>query len=488
MKRILATGGAALVALLALAVAAYAVSDDLEVTGDIRVRLRHVDSGRHREIRGTYGEVLNRGFSLKHRFILEASYQVSSVLRVGGLVRVSNEDEQVLESGPEYFSSQFGSAFVAYETPAVISRLGYYAISYTPLSLMRWDIKDDPEGGGGGCSACGAVGVGGLILGETVEELGPNVTFEGLKLDLAPTETFGLNCFWARPRTAGGDYQVITYGSKVGFKRYVRSLSSFVDIGVFAMRSEEDEKSVENSDTRPDHEPFKNTVYGLTWEMPLLTWLSLSGEATATETERTDEATGLLDDLEGKGIIGSAALKLAATTLEASYMHLSPDWDSYFRALSYNPDREGVRLRLELDRKVYVIALFARYLRSVDPLPKPVTAQHIDLPYAPGKRLAYPTLSARGYLRVSPNLNLGIAGIYSGEGIEKASGDPRMASERLTVSGAVTYEFGKDSAVTLEERLIRSRIDETKYRPGRSEGIADYDVAYTSIYVKAVIW
>jgi hypothetical protein len=487
MKRIAWITGSALLALLTVAVVAHAVSDDLEVTGDIRVRLRHVDSGRQ-EIRGTYGEILNRGISLKHRFMLEACYPVSSVMRIGGLVRVSNEDEQVLESGPEYFSSPFGSAFAAYETPTVISRLGYYPISYTPLSLMRWDIKDDPEGGGGGCAVCGAVGVGGLILGETVEELGPTVTFEGLKLDLAPTETFGLNGFLARPRTAGTDYQIITYGGKAGFKRYVKRLASFVDIAVLAVRSEEDEKSVENSDAPPDHEPFKNTVYGLTWQMPLLTWLSLSGEATATETQRTDEATGLLEDLEGKGIIGSVALEIEGTTLEASYVHLCPEWDSYFRALSYNPNREGVRLRFELDRKVYLIALFARYLRSVDPLPTLVTAQHIDLPHAPGKRLAYPTVSARGYLRVTPNLNLGLAGIYSGEGVEEASVDPRMAGERLTISGALTYEFGKDAAVTLEERLIRSRIDEAKYLPGRSPGIADYDVAYTSLYVKAAIW
>jgi hypothetical protein len=163
----------------------YSIPEGLELSGEVKLRLRLVDSYMESPVFGTYGEILNRGFSQRHRFIFEVTYPVATSITVGGKIRVSNEDEDILRSGPEYLSSKFGSAFVAYDTPTAQGRFGYYDVHYTPLSLMRWDVRDDPEGGGGGCAVCpGTPGVAGTILGESLEELGPALTFEGLRLDL----------------------------------------------------------------------------------------------------------------------------------------------------------------------------------------------------------------------------------------------------------------------------------------------------------------
>jgi hypothetical protein len=458
----------AVVTILSLVVACHALSEDLEITGDVRVRLRHVDSKASGPLQGTYGEFLTRGFSLRHRFVLEAVYPVATAVRVGGMIRISNEDEEVLLAGPEYLSSDVGSAFIAYETPTLMSRLGYYSVAYTSLSLMRWDVKDDPEGGGVGCPVCpGTAGVGGAILGETLEELGPELTFEGLKVDVSAGESFGFHTFLARPRMAGDDYQILTFGGRASLAKYLRRTSSFLDLAVMAVRSEEDTKPTEGAG-RIGGIPFENSVYGISWKIPLLRGLSLDGEWTRTKSHDDDPLTGSPRTRKGRGGIGSINLDIRRKLrFETSYIHLSPNWDSYFRALSYNPDREGMRIRVEFDNRPLLIALFAKYLRTVDTLPQ-----------ESGKRLTYPTLSARGYLTIRPGINVGAAAIYSGEGTTDDVFTLSVDTRRVTYLGALTVEFGKDSSLTIEERYIQNRSDTED----------DYDVSYLSAYVRAAIW
>jgi hypothetical protein len=466
-----------LVVLISLCVSAacFAVSEDLEITGDVRWRLRHVDSSRSGALEGTYGEFLNRGFSEKHRFVLEVAYPVASAVRVGGMVRVSNEDEEVLQSGPEYLSSDFGSAFVEYRTPTVMSRLGYYSVGYTPLSLMRWDLGDDPEGGGGGCAVCGGPGGAGAILGETLEELGPDLTFEGIKLEAAPSEAFGTSAFFARSGIAHETYPVLTFGGRVGFKKYLKRTSSFLDIAAIVVRSQDDRTSTEGD---PEVEPdttFQNVVYGVTWQIPLVRDVSLEGEWTLGRMESEDlgraEMFRRRIETQGRGAMATISAKVDRNlSVDASYIYLSPNWDSYFRALSYNPNRRGMRVRLEYGDDKLLVALFAKYLETIE-------AVSLN-PGDPVETLVYPTLSARGYAEVMPNLNLGLAAVYSGKGIKDGNLTLDVEKQTLTWLGALTYEFGKDSSLTLEERYVQNRRDTDP----------DYDVSMFSLYVRSAIW
>ncbi len=465
-----------LVLLMSLCASAvcFAVGEDLEITGDVRWRLRHVDSGERGTITGTYGEFLNRGFSQKHRFVLELAHPVAKGVRVGGMIRVSNEDEEVLQSGPEYLSSDVGSAFIEYQTPTVMSRVGYYSVGYTPLSLMRWDLEDDPEGGGGGCAVCGGPGGAGAILGETLEELGPDITFEGIKVAAAPSETFGTSAFFARSTIAGEAYPVLTFGGRAGIKKYVKRTSSFLDVAAVIVRSQDDRKSSDDEgEIEPGSTVFNNVVYGVTWHVPLVKELAVTGEWTLGRTESEDLGRPLSrrTETQGRGAIASLSAKVdRSLSVDASYIYLSPNWDSYFRALSYNPNRQGVRIRLEYGDDNLLVALFAKYLKTIDP----ASLNDGD----PVEILVYPTLSARGYARVMPNLNLGLAAVYSGEGVEDGNLTLDVERQRLTWLGTLTYEFGKDSSVTLEERYVQNGSDISP----------DYNVSMLSLYVRAAIW
>jgi hypothetical protein len=452
-----------------------AASEDLDITGNVRLRLRYVDSGATDSLFGTYGEFLRRGFSQRHRLILEAVYPLAGAVRVGGLVRVSNEDEEVLSSGPEYLASEFGSAFIAYETPGATARFGYYSLAYTPLTLMRWDIKDDPEGGGGGCAVCGGPGVAGAILGETLEELGPNLTFEGLKVRFAPHEVLGLDGYLARPSISGETYAVVTYGGRATFKQYWRHAGSFLDLSMHVVRSEDDRKLLEDDDEDPLGPIFYNTVYGFSWSVPIQHRTSFTGEWSVTESEGQDLSAVFLPPwhIEGKGGIFSLSADFRKNlNIEASYVYLSPNWDSYFRALSYSANREGLRARVEYGGDRLLVALFARYLQPVDP-------EDVGTGPETGSVDAYPTYSARGYFRPAPSLNLGLATIYSAELVDEDSGGYDLDSSRLTLLGTVTYEFTKDSSVSVEERYVRNK-------PGGAR--EDYDVSMLSLYVTAKIW
>jgi hypothetical protein len=449
--------------------------EDLDITGNVRLRLRYVDSGSTDSLFGTYGEFLRRGISQKHRFILEAIYPLAGAVKVGGLVRVSNEDPEVIRSGPEYLASEFGSAFIAYETPDLMGRFGYYSLAYTPLTLMRWDVRDDPEGGGGGCAVCGGPGVAGAILGETLEELGPDLTFEGLNIKFAPHEAIALDGHLARPSISGEPYPVVTYGGRAAFKQYWQRAGSFLDLSAHVVRSEDDRKSLEGDDEDPLGTTFANTVYGFSWSVPILHRTSIEGEWTVTDSEGRDLSTIFLPpwNVKGKGGIFSLSAGLRNDlNVEASYVYLSPNWDSFFRALSYSANREGFRARVEYGDDRLLIALFGRYLRPVDP-------EDVGTGLQTGIADAYPTYSARGYFRPVPGLNLGLAAIYSAEDVDEDSTGYELDSSRLTFLGTVTYEFTKDSSVSVEERYIRNK-------PGGAR--EDYDVSMLSLYVTAKIW
>ncbi|MGD9401368.1 MAG: hypothetical protein PVF95_03750, partial [bacterium] len=236
---------AALAAGLLAGTASASPLDEIDFSSDIRLRWRWVDSGTPGPLRSTYGEFIQRGISLKHRFVFDLAYPVTPEIRVGGRVRVSNEPERVLVTGPDYYSSEYGSAFIAYETPSLRSRFGFYETNYTPLTLMRWDLKDDAEGGG--CAVCSSTpGTAGAILGESLEILGPVLTFEGVRFQASHGSALGLDAFYARPKAAGGDEyeltrQVNTYGARLDLSHYLSHASGLLKGSLIVVRSEEDE-------------------------------------------------------------------------------------------------------------------------------------------------------------------------------------------------------------------------------------------------------
>ena len=83
-------------AVVLAATAAWAADEGLDLTGEVRLRLRNVASPDTGDLRGTYGETLLEGFSLKHRLVLEASYPLGADIHAGGMLRITNEGKDVL--------------------------------------------------------------------------------------------------------------------------------------------------------------------------------------------------------------------------------------------------------------------------------------------------------------------------------------------------------------------------------------------------------
>ena len=463
--RILAGALGCLAAAFSLSLPCAALDDNLDITGEVRLRARYIDSADTGAVFGTYNEELRRGFSFKERLMLEVVYSLTQQIDAGGIVRVSNEGSEVLLAGPQYFSSEFGSAFVAYRTPSLGARLGYYDTYYTPLTLMRWDVNDDPEGGAG-CGCPGTASVGGTLLGETLEELGPTLTFEGAQFSATPLEAqaFSIDGFLARARPASaGVRQLLTYGARLDVTRYLSQPSSLLDVSALVVRSAEDENSVNLPP--PAAPPFANTVFGLTWKVPVAKYLSVDGEWTLSRTSGGTERHG------NGGIVSVSLTPTRTLKIVTSYLYLSPNWESFFRALSYNPDREGIRVRVEASRGPLLVAAFAKYLRTVDR----VEAQG-------NRHMVHPTASLRGYVQINPAIDVGVGAIFAADGVERDGLSFDLLDKRYTLFGNLTVEFAEDAAVVLEERLVWNRVKVPT--PLQT----DYDFSMLSLYVRSGIW
>ena len=240
-----------------------------------------------------------------------------------------------------------------------------------------------------------------------------------------------------------------------------------MDISLLGVRSEEDRRSKE-ADLIAKPEPFENTVVGVAWTVPIVKGIDFQGEWTYSESlHQTDR----IPDIAGNGTIAGLNARLPwGLRAEGSYMYLSPNWDSYFRALSYKENRRGPRVRLEYERGRILVSLFGKYLTTINPL-----KFYLDRPKV---KVVYPTLSARAYLTARPGLNIGLATILSGEGPEEGTLTLDTANMRTTLLAAITYEFGKDSSITLEERYVMHRFAEDD----------DYRVSMLALYAQAAIW
>ena len=447
--------------------------DDIEFSSDIRLRWRWVDSGTPGPLRSTYGEFIQRGLSLKHRFVFDVAYPLTSELRVGGRIRVSNEPELVLTTGPDYYSSEFGSAFIAYETPSLRSRFGFYETFYTPLTLMRWDLKDDAEGGG--CPVCSsAPGTAGAILGESLEILGPVLTFEGIQFQASHGSVLGLDAFYARPRVSqesdlGLLRQVNTFGARLDVSTYLSHASDLLTAGLIAVRSEEDEGSVESLEGPPGYppEPFKNTVYGLTFKAPLLWWLALTGDVTFTKARKWDIFNAV--DKRGKGAVVSLDLRTSDIRFENAYVYLTPDWESYFRALSYSPDRKGWRSRLVVEKKTWLVSVFARNLISVNRISDINT-----------NRFAFPTWSVQGSYKPRPEVVISGSVVYTGTGVHEGAFDFAETSRLYSYVVAIIADIARGTKLTIENRYLNNRDYEVPE--------FNYNANMLTVYLRAEIW
>jgi len=339
---------------------------------------------------GPYGEQLEGKNDMLYRFELEVSKRIGKYVTAGGLLRVSNESEDVLKAGPRYYGSQWGSAFAEAIIGDLSFRLGYYSIYMTPLTLMRWDWDDNPRTGGDAGCGCGAAG--GVLLLESLEELNPELYFEG-GIASYSGRGFETSIFYGIPRRADPiDYQdwyysgyteidpseyysLEVYGFEWRWQRLVKRTGGFLKAGLHYTGTRNDPKTVD----------FKKLGYAvqypwnifhtlsLTLELPVIRSVRLRGEWLAVNRSEEHRPQGLPDagtvKLDGGGGIAGVVYERAKRLeIKCDYLRLDPDFSTPFSALSYEANTEGARIssRLLLPGDISAVSVFYKRLREVE--------------------------------------------------------------------------------------------------------------------------
>lgn len=341
--------------------------------GSNRIRFLSIDAAGD-SAEGPYGELVQPGNNILERFELEISRDLGKHLRFGGLLRISNEGREVLEAGPEYFGSEWGSAFAEMSAAGFMMRFGYYPISMTPLTLMRWDWEDNPRIGGDAGCGCGAEA--GVLLVESLEDLGPELLFEGAVAGYGASG-FETRIFYAIPRRAEiAAYSLEVFGAEAAWQRYESRTGSFWRAGLHLAGSWENRRSAQlfrQGIIRPD--PWHtSSVLTVTWEVPVLRYAGIRGEwilQNRLDLHTFDEGSveqGSRRD-GGGGLAGVVLEVPERFGFRCDYIRLEKDYFAPFAALSYRPDMEGVRLsnRTYLPGGGAVLSLFYKRFRGIDP-------------------------------------------------------------------------------------------------------------------------
>jgi hypothetical protein len=301
------------------------------------------------------------------------------------------------------------------------------------------------------------------------------LTFEGVRFQASHGSWLGLDAFYARPRVASGDEyeltrQVNTYGARLDLSHYLSRASGLLKGGLIVVRSEEDEGSVETLEGTPawPPTPYKNTVYGLALEAPVLPWLSLAGEATLTSARTSWDGGGELDK-DGFGAIASLDVNTHDIRFENAFIYLTPDWESYFRALSYSADRKGFRSRFVIEKETWLVSVFVRSLLTVN------GRLGSDI-----NRQAYPTWSMQASYKPRSEVLVSGSVVYTGTGIHESGFDYYEESRLYSYVFAVIADIARGVKLTIEDRYLNNR-DYT---------VPDYnyDANMITLYVRAEIW
>ncbi len=364
----------------ARATGAEIIAGRLSATGDVRLRWQTIDTDGL--LTGLYGEPLVPGTSFLHRFYLEVSGQVTGRITAGGLLRVSNEPERVLALGPDYLSNQFGSAFLAAEWPAVALRAGYYRTHLTPFGLMRWDQEDLGLGGAQrGCSVCGGARAG--ILSESLEEIGPDLTFEGARAEGAiGALDLDWSVLYARPHAATLDLvpglgifdeETYRYHQDLVAARAVHSRLHAPSLGFRRLGATfyhvRDDPENPPCPTLPEAaicSALEQSAAGADFRFPIGRRFVAAGEWLATAARPDARGDSLPVEWDhGLSLSGELVLWPEHLVLRSAYLYLGADFLSPYSALTYRPNRSGQRHRLTATAGPVAVEAFFRRVRPV---------------------------------------------------------------------------------------------------------------------------
>jgi len=410
---------------------------------------------------GPYGETLAPTVALLYRFDYELTAQVARGVTAGGRLRLSNEDPALLANGPIYFTNEYGSAFAELRRGDWSGRAGYYDVAFTPLTLQRWDLADNPPtAGSGGASGCGVCpGTARALSLEALDDLGPLVTFEGARVSGAPAGWLELTALYARPRRARDWDQVVperfAYRQDLWGARAVlsRPLAGWgrATLGASYVAA----RDAENSSLWPTHLPpvdplsffHRNEVHSVDLALPLPAGFALGGELA-----RGFRRENRIDQL-GEGVSGDAWLVEArhrgagGLSAAAAWLRVGAGFEAAYRALSYLPDTEGPRLSASFEREAWGVSLFYKDLRRIE-----------DCPCETEAPLGIRSASGLVSLRPTGKLTLELAATQTRTELEPSRGETCDCDD-LVLGTSLRWELARRSMLALDYTKIHSSGD-----------------------------
>jgi len=336
------------------------------VNGEGKFRVRYITADTT-DITGSYGEALKQGMSLRWRFDISGGYPLADYFLTEAGLRVTNENSTGALYPPDYITGKAVAGWwaISYLREPMEITLGKYDASFTPLTLMRWDTKDNPLGASG--CAC-QISVGG-ISGESLEEPREDYELEGAKIKA--TAGFGdLTALFAQPQVPveGMFYQQYLAGGRTRIVLSPFKAGRSMVIGLSALRVKDEPSSVATAPLAP----LQSDVFGVDLNLPLVGDLNLAGEG-AFSIRDDNLISGLNPIREGYGLIAGLQY-IQADRVEANlaYLHLDPWFSPFYRALSYAKNRRGGKFSLiyrdlNIFNKPFTFSLYFKDWNEIEP-------------------------------------------------------------------------------------------------------------------------
>jgi hypothetical protein len=322
---------------------------------DGRCRLMGTDGARSGDT-GLFGEALENGTLWLYRWDMRLAWDLNKRIVIEPWLRVSNESEAVLTEGAEQLTNPRGSMSLRYNDRYLSASLGAYRLRLSPLSLQRWDLDDVPPIGGGSGGVSCACGGGALGLQQrSLEILGTDYTFEGASASMRYSralargwiaiprwEDRGNSLLLLEEREAR--YRRIVYGGsidlgKAGTEERVFDLPTPLGLRAGILMLEDDKRTLETFGSDRPLERDERVAFALGTLGP---WQGLSADCEYADlrADGTDESRGV--GFRG-GLRGSRSIGRAVLWGRIHWIRIDKGFDPFYRALTYEANREGWR-------------------------------------------------------------------------------------------------------------------------------------------------
>jgi len=347
----------------------------IQVSGEARTRFLDVNASSP-QAHGAYGEPLHEGSTYKYYFEPWITLSLHPNLQIGTLLRITNIPDQYLKGAPDYYTNTIFSPYIKFRlSNRISSTIGFYRMYLSPLTLMRWDEKDNPPGAGGTGGICGTCTMSpGAISTENLENLQPTIGFEGAHLNGLFSPSFHSKIFYARPfsadvKTNQNNQHLI--GTQLTHRLWRNNTISLNYLYLF----EQNDNSESSTSTlflpplKKDH--LLSTIVNI---FPLAFW-NISGEFAYFQRRLSRIGSSIIYDLgkkEGMAYLIQSDIDLEIfrrfdLSLNTAYLSLDKDYNTMYKAISYVPNRQGFRFRSIISWHRMTFQLFHKSLKEIEP-------------------------------------------------------------------------------------------------------------------------